>query len=472
MTGKGWLRTALHSTASRRRFDFRVSPLPWLLGPLLAVSLCLPALAGSACELMSARLGVTPERTRLVLDLSRAGFAYRCAAAGDTALVLELPGMKRAAGFHAPARPGGLFRSLRLRDRGLDGIEVRISFGAPATAKAFRVDAENGRPPRLVIDLVAERGARPVPAPTPAVASSMGLPEASPVPEPTAPSVMPPVTAPAAPSAVRPAAPPIAGQVGSSVQAATDAAMSLKSATGDTSSGPQRRGPRVVVVDPGHGGADPGAVGKGLREKDVCLDVAKRLAAALNKVPGYRAVISRQDDSRIPLAERMRFAEREGADLFISIHVNAAPSSRASGAEVFFLSIGAATDRAAAELARLENEADPDFVVQEDEALKGIPFAVDLRQADTLLRSSRIAEVVLDVLTARGLAESRGVKQAGFAVLKSFQVPSILVEVGFISSPAERKKLKSPDQRQRLAEALASGVRRYFDRFAPARTAP
>jgi N-acetylmuramoyl-L-alanine amidase len=380
--------------------------------------------------------------------------------------------MKRAAGFHAPARPGGLFRSLRLRDRGRDGLEVRISFGAPAAAKAFRVDAENGRPPRLVIDLVAERGARPVPVPTPAVASSMGLPEASPVPEPTSPSVTPPVTAPAAPSAVRPAASPIAGQVGSSVQAATDAAMSLKSATGDASSGPLRRGPRVVVVDPGHGGADPGAVGKGLREKDVCLDVAKRLAAALNKVPGYRAVISRQDDSRIPLAERMRFAEREGADLFISIHVNAAPSSRASGAEVFFLSIGAATDRAAAELARLENEADPDFVVQEDEALKGIPFAVDLRQADTLLRSSRIAEVVLDVLTARGLAESRGVKQAGFAVLKSFQVPSILVEVGFISSPSERKKLKSPDQRQRLAEALASGVRRYFDRFAPARTAP
>lgn len=248
--------------------------------------------------------------------------------------------------------------------------------------------------------------------------------------------------------------------------------MSPKSATGDASPGPQRSGPRVVIVDPGHGGADPGAVGKGLREKDVCLDVAKRLAAALNKVPGYRAVISRQDDRRIPLAERMRFAEREGADLFISIHVNAAPSSRASGAEVFFLSIGAATDRAAAEVARLENEADPDFVVQEDEALRGLPFAIDLRQADTLLRSSRIAEVVLDVLTARGLAESRGVKQAGFAVLKSFQVPSILVEVGFISSPAERKKLKSSDYRQRLAEALASGVWRYFGQSAPVRTAP
>jgi N-acetylmuramoyl-L-alanine amidase len=484
MMGKGRLRTALHSTASRRLADFRALPLSWLLAVLAAVFLCLPSLAGAACELMSARLGVTPARTRLVLDLSRSGFAYRCAAAGDTALVLELPGMKRAAGFHAPARPGGLFRSLRLRDRGHDGLEVRISLVAPATAKAFRVDAENGKPARLVIDLVAERGVRPASAPKPPVAPSARSPEAPPVSEPTAPSVTPPVTGPAARSAASlvtepaarsaapPAAPPIAEQMGSSAQTGTDAAMSLKSATGDASSGPQRRGPRVVVVDPGHGGADPGAVGKGLREKDVCLDVAKRLAAALNKMPGYRAVISRQDDRRVPLAERMRFAEREGADLFISIHVNAAPSSRASGAEVFFLSIGAATDRAAAELARLENEADPDFVVQEDEALRGLPFAVDLRQADTLLRSSRIAEVVLDVLTARGLAESRGVKQAGFAVLKSFQVPSILVEIGFISSPAERKKLKSPDQRQRLAEALACGVGRYFDRFAPARTAP
>jgi N-acetylmuramoyl-L-alanine amidase len=226
------------------------------------------------------------------------------------------------------------------------------------------------------------------------------------------------------------------------------------------------------VIDPGHGGKDPGAVGKGLREKDVCLDIAQRLAVGLNRLPGYKAVVTRQSDQFISLGERMRAAEREGADLFVSIHVNAARSSRATGSEVFFLSIGAATDRAAAELARLENEADPEFVVEQDGALQGLPFAVDLRQSDTLLRSSRIAEVVLDVLSARGLAEPRGVKQAGFAVLKSFQVPSILVEVGFISSQSERKKLKDPGHRQKLADGLAEGVRTYFDRFAPARSAP
>jgi N-acetylmuramoyl-L-alanine amidase len=439
---------------------------------LLAVSVCVPSFAGSTAEILSARLGVTPERTRLVFDLKGARFAYSCAAAGDTALVLQLPAMKRGADFHAPAHPGGLFRSLRVRDRGHDGLEVWISLIAPVTAHAFRVNAENGKPPRLVIDFVTKRGARPVPPPKPPTSPSVRSPAAPPVAEPVAPTGAPPVAAPEAPSVAPPAAPSVAKPMGPSVRMATDIAASATSATGDTSDGPRRSGPRVVVLDPGHGGADPGAVGKGLREKDVCLDVAKRLAATLNKVPGYRAVISRQDDRRVPLAERMRFAEREGADLFVSIHVNAARSSRASGAEVFFLSIGAATDRAAAELARLENEADPDFVVQEDAGLKGLPFAVDLRQSDTLLRSSRIAEAVLDVLTARSLAESRGVKQAGFAVLKSFQVPSILVETGFISSPAERRKLKSPDHRQRLAEALAAGVRRYFDRFAPARPAP
>lgn len=458
--------------------------LPWLLAHLLLVSVCLPSLAGPATELLAVRLGVTPERTRLVFDLSKPHVSYHCTEAGDTALVLHLQGTKPAAGLRAPSRPGGLFRSMRTQDRGRDGLDVRLNFVAPATVKAFRVDAEKGKPPRLVIDLVAKGSRWAVPAAKPPVSPSVKAPAATASPKSTKPTATPPAAGPAAGSKVQPAITPTTPMVtpprtpadarpgGSAAQTSPDAAGSPNSPADDSSSGPRLRGPRVVVIDPGHGGADPGAVGKGLREKDVCLDVAKRLVATLNRVPGYRAVISRPDDRRMPLVERMRSAEREGADLFVSIHVNAARNSRASGAEVFFLSIGAATDRAAAELARLENEADPSFVVQEDEALKGLPFAVDLRQSDTLLRSSRIAEVVLDVLTARGLAEPRGVKQAGFAVLKSFQVPSILVEVGFISSPAERKKLKSPDHRHSLAEALAAGVRRYFEQFAPARTEP
>jgi N-acetylmuramoyl-L-alanine amidase len=448
MTGRGRLRAAWPPAARFREARSRASQFYRLVVSVLALLVCVAAPTRAAVELRRARLGVTAERTRFVLELTSARFVHRHSAAGDTALVLRLPGVRLSAAWGVPEGPAGLFRSLRVHDAGRVGLEVRVSFTAPATATVFAVDAGKGKPARLVVDLVAKRGALPPSAPKP----------------------------PASPAVTKPSAPPEEaahrGESPPGDETVPGPAARLEPAIADSSSGPRRSGPRVVVLDPGHGGNDPGAVGKGLREKDVCLDVAKRLAAAINKAPGYRAVITRQDDRRVSLPERTRFAEREGADLFVSIHVNAARSRRAYGAEVFFLSIGAASDRAAAELARLENEADPDLVVDEDEALKGLPFAVDLRQSDTLLRSSRIAEVVLDALSTRGLAESRGVKQAGFAVLKSFQVPSILVETGFISSQAERKKLKSPDYRQKLSEALAEGIRRYFDRFAPTRTAP
>jgi len=226
----------------------------------------------------------------------------------------------------------------------------------------------------------------------------------------------------------------------------------------------------VVVIDPGHGGNDPGASAKGLQEKEVCLDVARRLAALLGETPGYRPILTRSTDCLIPLRERMRFAEEKKADLFVSIHVNAAHSQAAQGVEVFFLSIGAASDQEARELARLENEADPGPTAQEEQ-FRQLPFMVDLRQSDTMLRSSRAAEVVLHVLTEQKLAEERGVKQAGFAVLKSLQVPSILVEIGFLSSPQDRANLRTADHRQRLAEALARGIELYFERYAPQKLA-
>jgi N-acetylmuramoyl-L-alanine amidase len=488
MNGRGLLRNALPSTSRPRAVRLGVSPHLPLLAFLLAVSTSIPSRGVAETELRQARLGVTSARTRLVLELGSSAYTHLYSVAGDTSLVLRLTGVKRATAFGAPAGPEGLFRSLRMRQEGRDGLEVRVLFTAPATARVFRVGAEAGRPPRLVVDLVAKPRARPAASPKPPDPPALVRPSVQPAGAGTGDDAAPAAGDEAEPTSRDEAAPAAGDEAptrspSSSEIAAPDEEPSASAVVpgpgtpgelgrAGISSGSRHSGPRVVVLDPGHGGKDPGALGKGLREKDVCLDVARRLAAALNKAPGYRAVITRQDDRRVSLAQRMLFAEQQGADLFVSIHVNAARSSRASGAEVFFLSIGAATDRAAAELARLENEADPEFVVKEDEALKGLPFAVDLRQSDTLLRSSRIAEVVLDALSTRGLAEARGVKQAGFAVLKSFQVPSILVEVGFISSQLERKKLKSPDHREKLAEALAAGVRRYFDHFAPARPGP
>jgi N-acetylmuramoyl-L-alanine amidase len=223
-----------------------------------------------------------------------------------------------------------------------------------------------------------------------------------------------------------------------------------------------------VVIDAGHGGDDPGAVGPGVREKDVCLDVARRLHKILSADPDLHPILTRSRDVFVPLRSRMRLAEEADADLFVSIHVNAAPTARAHGVEVFFLSIRGASDEAAQELARFENEA-PSAAPTATDVEEEIPFSLSLRQSDTLLRSSRAAEVVLDRFVEQTLAENRGVRQASFAVLRSYLVPSILVELGFVSSPTDRAALASAEHRGRLASALAEGVSRYFEQFAPLR---
>lgn len=232
---------------------------------------------------------------------------------------------------------------------------------------------------------------------------------------------------------------------------------------------PRRSGPWRIFVDPGHGGADPGATYRGLREKEIVLDVARRVAKILNEKGGFDARLSRSDDRLIPLRQRMRLAEAFEADAFLSIHANASRKSMAIGVEVFFLSLGSASDEASREVARLENEADPDYVVEEDSLLKGIPFGFDLRQSDTLRRSSRLSESILTAVESSGLAASRGVKQAGFAVLKSYQVPSSLIEIGFLSNPKEAKRLKDAAHRQRLAECIVQGTVSYFEHSARAK---
>lgn len=368
--------------------------------------LCLLLAAGPAAGAVfvnAVRLGVSPTQTRLVLDLSDAGFTYTADAVEPGVLLVRLPGVGLGRDLQPP-QPEGLLLGLALVEE--DGTALaRIRHPDGIASLIFRLEAGDGRPERLVIDLFAS--------------------ELTPVPPDDGPLHVDPL--------------------------------------------PRRRGPRIVIIDPGHGGDDPGAVAGGLHEKDVVLDVGRRLAEILNRGSGIRAILTRDRDVRVPLRQRMRKAEAEGADLFVSIHVNAARSRTAHGAEVFFLSIGAATDEASRELARLENMADPDYVVEEDAGLQDVPFLVDLRQSDTLLRSSRAAEEVLDALTDRELTSSRGVKQAGFVVLKSFQVPSVLVELGFISSEQDRRRLTTDQHRERLARALADGIERYFQKYAPRR---
>ena len=223
---------------------------------------------------------------------------------------------------------------------------------------------------------------------------------------------------------------------------------------------------RIVAIDPGHGGDDTGAKGpRRLFEKKVTLAVGRALADELNRIPGIRAVLTRNGDYFVPLRERYRIAERMNADLFVSIHAN---SSRrrgsGSGTEVYFLSMRGASDQSTQDLADLENAADLVGGVpsQAEDALVNILY--DVKRSSALQQSQLLAETLLDHLAADRRLEERGVKQASFAVLKSVEFPSVLVETAFINNPTEARLLGNADFQQQLGKQLAAGVKTYFQR--------
>lgn len=223
---------------------------------------------------------------------------------------------------------------------------------------------------------------------------------------------------------------------------------------------------RLVVIDAGHGGEDRGARGPGpVYEKHVTLAIARRLADQLNSVPGVKAILTRDGDFFIPLRERYRIAEKTKADLFVSIHCNSSRRrGRGSGTEVFFLSLKGATDQADQDLADIENAADKAGGVSPEAQDDVVSVVYEVRRNSMLERSQLLAETLLDHIAADRRVESRGIKQAGFAVLKSVDFPSALVETAFINNPREVKLLKDPLFQLSMAKQLATGIRAYFTR--------
>jgi N-acetylmuramoyl-L-alanine amidase len=245
--------------------------------------------------------------------------------------------------------------------------------------------------------------------------------------------------------------------------AQAQAALPKKAKTVSDVLGPSAR-KLVIAIDAGHGGKDPGALGgSGLREKDVTLRVAKELAALVNADPGMRAVLIRDDDTFVPLQERYQRARRAQADLFVSIHADAALNNAASGSSVFVLSTKGASSQAARWLADKENAADLVGGVSLDDKDKNLSAVLlDLSQSATMRMSEDAAEKVLGSLKDLGKAHKKQVEHANFVVLRSPDVPSMLVETGFITNPDEERKLGDPEHRKRLAYAIAQGLRNYF----------
>jgi N-acetylmuramoyl-L-alanine amidase len=225
----------------------------------------------------------------------------------------------------------------------------------------------------------------------------------------------------------------------------------------------------VIAIDAGHGGEDPGAKGpSGVYEKKVVLQIAQDLVKAINKERGMKAVLIRKGDYYMSLRKRIAKAREHKADLFMSIHADAFRDPKVHGSSVYVLSQGGASSEAAKWLAESENASDLIGGVSlgdKDDVLASVLF--DLSQTASLEASIDIADRVLRGLKGIGKVHKRTVQSAGFAVLKSPDIPSILVETAFISNPAEEKKLLSSKHRTRMANAIVVGLRGYFRDFAP-----
>jgi N-acetylmuramoyl-L-alanine amidase len=220
----------------------------------------------------------------------------------------------------------------------------------------------------------------------------------------------------------------------------------------------------IVMIDPGHGGEDPGAIGqRGTYEKNVTLAIARKLKAKIDAEPGMRAALTRDDDYFVPLGQRVRKAQAVQADLFVSIHADAFRERRARGSSVFALSEHGATSAAARWLAQKENAADLIGGVNLDASDPMLARTLlDLSQTAQISDSLKVGRQVLDGIGTVNPLHKGTVEQAGFAVLKAPDIPSILVETAFISNPDEEQKLRSERHQGQFAQSIHDGIKRYF----------
>ena len=228
----------------------------------------------------------------------------------------------------------------------------------------------------------------------------------------------------------------------------------------------------VVVIDPGHGGKDPGAIGSHhVQEKEVVLSIARKLKTLIDERPGMRAVLTRRGDYYIGLRQRIRMARRDKADLFVAIHADAYRNRSSHGASVFALSARGASSEAARWLAEKENQSEllgGADLADKDHMLRSV--LLDLSQTATISASLGLGEAILGRLSHISQLHHPHVEQAGFVVLKSPDIPSVLVETGFLSNQREAIQLTNANYQGKLANAIANGIEKYLTQHPPAGT--
>jgi N-acetylmuramoyl-L-alanine amidase len=433
------------------------------------------------------RLWTAPDNTRVVLDLTGPAEHQLITLTGPDRVVIDVRNARLQPGVIAQGNQG-VIKGLRTGIR--DGHDLRVVLDLKNNVKPrsfyLKPDSSNGH--RIVVDL---RGAVPASASSSSIKRAVQTPAvravkaAAPVmATPQEPASTPKIavaknttpTSSVAPRAAKPAEPamrttavdkPHTEQtaVGASLtETETRTPVATTTAPVKTARAAGRERALIVAIDAGHGGKDVGARGpSGTHEKDVVLAIARKLAALVEKEPGMRPVLVRDGDNFIRLRDRMQKARKQHADLFVSIHADAFDDHRARGSSVFVVSERGATSEMARILADQENAADLAGGVSlndKDELLKSV--LLDLSQSASIEASMNVADNVLGELKQIGNVHKSRVQQAGFMVLKSPDVPSILVETAFISNPAEERLLRDARHQQRLAAAIMKGIRAYF----------
>lgn len=400
--------------------------------------LCL-TLSAQAVEVRDARIVNGAGTQRVVLDLSgRTGHRFSTLSHPDR-LVIDLDGAHARLTRFKALQPAGAVKSVRAAARGRHDLRVVVDLNHRVQASSFLSAPTRRAGYQLVVEW-REPGA------VQRIRQAAATPAAD-----------------AAGSAV--------GSSGAVVPAvpATDAAR--ETAVRAEHAPPPARD-LIIAIDAGHGGTDPGATGKnGTHEKDVVLAIARELSLQVNGEPGMRAVLTRDGDYFIPLRDRMQRARRKQADLFVSIHADSIRNRAVSGSSVYILSQRGATDEAARWLAERENAADLMGGVSlenKDDVLASV--LLDLSQTAALNASQAAASSVLHRLDGIGDIRKRQVQQARFVVLKSPDIPSMLVETAYISNPGEERRLRSREYQGRLAAAIRQGLCDYFYANPPAGT--
>ncbi|MBK3508209.1 N-acetylmuramoyl-L-alanine amidase [Pseudomonas sp. MF6747] len=382
-----------------------------LLNLLLVSPLFTFPLGAFATQIRNARLWRSDDKLRLVFDLSGPVQYKTFSLTSPERVIIDLSGAGLSGDFSQLALKNSGITSIRSGHFGKADTRIVLDLAAPMQLNSFLLPPQDGQGHRLVLDLTGATHA-------PRQIAAQPQPLVAPV----------------------------------------------------DKAHPKRD--IIVVVDPGHGGKDPGAIGsKGQREKDVVLSIAQLLAKRLKREKGFDVKLVRNDDFFVPLRKRVDIARQHKADMFISVHADAAPRLTASGASVYALSEGGATSATARFMAQRENGADLLGATtllnlkDKDPMLAGV--ILDMSMNATIASSLQLGSSVLGSLQNITTLHQKRVEQAGFAVLKSPDVPSILVETGFISNTQDAQRLVTARHQQAVADGLFEGLKKYFEKNPP-----